>query len=157
MKEPGSAEARRNAIQLAPDPSTLDPEEVVRIWGSDLENGLRSSEAARRLERDGPNELRAAPPTPRWRRLLAQFQDPLTYLLLAAIAVALLAWRIEGGGQTASQGEWPVSMAADSATRLGDVTWKTSAPGAYQLRTEVLDANGQRVSENIFEFEIVRP
>ncbi len=64
---------------------------------ADLVNGLSNHEAARRLARDGPNELRAAPPTPRWQRVLVQFQDPLIYLLLAAIAISLCAWLIEGG------------------------------------------------------------
>ena len=58
--------------------------------------GLSSREAAARLERDGPNQLRSAPRVAAWRRLLAQFQDPLIYLLLAAIAIALVAWAVEG-------------------------------------------------------------
>ena len=33
---------------------------------------------------------------PAWRRVLAQFQDPLIYLLLAAISVALVAWGVQG-------------------------------------------------------------
>jgi calcium-translocating P-type ATPase len=78
------------------DPSTQDADEVARILGADLENGLSTGEAARRLAQDGPNALRAAPPIPRWRRILAQFQDPLIYLLLAAIAISLVAWLIEG-------------------------------------------------------------
>ncbi|MBC7604763.1 MAG: cation-translocating P-type ATPase [Ramlibacter sp.] len=64
--------------------------------------GLTSSEAARRLAQDGPNELVAAPPVPKWRRLLAQFQDPLIYLLLVAIAIALAAWIFDG------MNGWPV-------------------------------------------------
>ncbi|MCE3273970.1 MAG: cation-translocating P-type ATPase, partial [Ramlibacter sp.] len=43
--------------------------------------GLSAAEAARRLARDGPNVLRSAPPVPAWRRVLAQFRNPLTYLL----------------------------------------------------------------------------
>ena len=69
------------------DPSTLDAKDVARLCGADPENGLSGSEAARRLARDGANELRATPPTPRWRLILAQFRDPLIYLLLAAIVV----------------------------------------------------------------------
>ena len=68
-----------------------------RLCGADLENGLTSQEASRRLAQDGPNELRSAPRAPGWRRVLAQFQDPLVYLLLAAVAIALVAWVIEGG------------------------------------------------------------
>ena len=33
---------------------------------------------------------------PRWRKLLAQFADPLIYLLLGAVVVALVAWFLEG-------------------------------------------------------------
>ena len=33
---------------------------------------------------------------PAWRKLLAQFADPLIYLLLAAVVVSLLAWVAEG-------------------------------------------------------------
>ncbi|MFO1363378.1 MAG: cation-translocating P-type ATPase [Burkholderiales bacterium] len=84
------------------DPSVLDVEDVLRALGTDAENGLSSDEASRRLAADGPNELRAAPPIPVWRRVLAQFQDPLIYLLLAAIGVSLVAWAIEG------RAGWPV-------------------------------------------------
>jgi Ca2+-transporting ATPase len=78
------------------DPSIKDANEVARALGTDLEHGLTSAEAARRLAAEGPNELRSAPPVPIWRRVLAQFQDPLIYLLLAAIAISLVAWVIEG-------------------------------------------------------------
>jgi Ca2+-transporting ATPase len=78
------------------DPSIKDANEVARALGTDLEHGLTSAEAARRLAAEGPNELRSAPPVPIWRRVLAQFQDPLIYLLLAAIAISPVAWVIEG-------------------------------------------------------------
>ena len=78
------------------DPSIKDANEVARALGTDLEHGLTSAEAARRLAAEGPNEPRSAPPVPIWRRVLAQFQDPLIYLLLAAIAISLVAWVIEG-------------------------------------------------------------
>jgi Ca2+-transporting ATPase len=58
--------------------------------------GLDSAEALRRLQTDGPNELRAAAPVPMWRKILTQFQDPLIYLLLVAIAISLGAWAVEG-------------------------------------------------------------
>src|SRR5690606_26280572 len=50
----------------------------------------------RLLAASGPNELRAVSPVPAWRRILSQFRDPLVYLLLGAILVALVAWLIEG-------------------------------------------------------------
>ncbi|HSL35523.1 MAG TPA: HAD-IC family P-type ATPase, partial [Arthrobacter sp.] len=60
------------------------------------ETGLDSDEADRRLALYGANELRSAPPVPLWRKILRQFQDPLIYLLLAAIAISVVAWAVEG-------------------------------------------------------------
>ena len=73
------------------DPSVQDADEVASAFGADLDSGLTSQEAARRLSEKGPNELRATPHAPAWRRILAHFQDPLIYLLLAAIAISLIA------------------------------------------------------------------
>ena len=84
------------------DPSVKEVDEVAAALGAALDNGFTSKEASRRLARDGPNELRSAPRRPTWRRMLSQFQDPLVYLLLAAVAVALVAWWVEG------MDGWPV-------------------------------------------------
>ncbi len=78
------------------DPSILEAGAVALALRTDLAHGLAAHEAAQRLERQGRNELRTAPPPAAWHRLLAQFQDPLVYLLLAAVAIALLAWGMEG-------------------------------------------------------------
>jgi hypothetical protein len=67
-----------------PDPWRCDAMEVVRILATDPVRGLSEAEIRRRLARDGPNELRAQPRRPLWRRMLSQFEDPLVYLLLAA-------------------------------------------------------------------------
>ncbi|HYG69890.1 MAG TPA: HAD-IC family P-type ATPase, partial [Anaeromyxobacteraceae bacterium] len=69
--------------------------DVVAALGGDLERGLSSAEAAERLRRHGRNELPEAPPIPVWRRLLAQFADVLTLLLLVATIVSLAAWWLE--------------------------------------------------------------
>lgn len=86
----------REAGDTLKDPSVMNADEVARILGTDPGRGLSQEEAARRLARDGRNELRAAPPIPFWRRILSQFEDPLVYLLLGAVAVSLVAWGIEG-------------------------------------------------------------
>ena len=78
------------------DPTVTDAADVARRLGVDPATGLSSEEAARRLATDGPNELRSAPPVPLWRRVLAQFQDPLVYLLLVAVGISLVAWLVEG-------------------------------------------------------------
>ncbi|MGZ5216460.1 MAG: cation-translocating P-type ATPase, partial [Caldimonas sp.] len=96
-------EADNTAAAGLGDPSLSDVGEVARALGADLEKGLSRREAARRLAERGRNELRAAPRLPTWRRVLAQFQDPLVYLLLAATVIALVAWLIEG------RGGWPTN------------------------------------------------
>jgi len=84
------------------DPSVVDVAEVADALAVDLGSGLSPAEAARRLAVDGPNELRAVPPVPIWRKILAQFRDPLIYLLLAAVVISLVAWVVAGGDG------WPV-------------------------------------------------
>jgi magnesium-transporting ATPase (P-type) len=82
--------------EIPQDPSTLDAGAVVAALGTDAERGLGSDEAAARLAHGGPNRLAAQEPVPAWRRLAAQFADPLIYLLLASIVVSLIAWLLEG-------------------------------------------------------------
>ncbi|MFZ2299168.1 MAG: cation-translocating P-type ATPase [Aquabacterium sp.] len=84
------------ATPTAPNASLQTAEAVATVTQTDLVRGLSGQEAARRLTQDGPNQLQTTPPPPAWRRLLKQFQDPLIYLLMAAVVVTLLAWFIEG-------------------------------------------------------------
>ncbi|MBZ2195049.1 cation-translocating P-type ATPase [Occultella gossypii] len=79
-----------------PDPTVTDAVAVAATLDVDPALGLTSAEAARRLAADGPNELRSAPAVPLWRKILAQFQDPLIYLLLVAVVISLVAWLVEG-------------------------------------------------------------
>ena len=78
------------------DPTLVDADAVARSLGSQPPLGLTAAVAARRLIQYGPNELRSAATTPTWLRMLKQFHDPLVYLLLAAVGVALFAWAVEG-------------------------------------------------------------
>ena len=80
------------------DPSLLDAGEVARRAGTDPTYGLTAAEAFDRLERFGPNRLDPAATVPTWRKLLAQFADPLIYLQLAAIVGSAAAGAIEGAG-----------------------------------------------------------
>ncbi len=79
------------------DPSLTDADKVAQLLQVDPNTGLSSAEAKRRLEKFGPNELASAPPVPKWKKFLQQFQDPLVYLLLAATVISLIAWFIERG------------------------------------------------------------
>ena len=69
---------------------------VAADLGTDTSRGLSPQTAADRLAADGPNELPSKPPVPAWRRFLGQFNDPLVYLLLAAITISTTAWILEG-------------------------------------------------------------
>ena len=77
------------------DPSLTDAADVAKALNVDTATGLTSAEAARRLEKFGPNQLASAPPVPKWKKFLAQFEDPLVYLLLVATAISVVAWFIE--------------------------------------------------------------
>ncbi|MFT2816771.1 cation-translocating P-type ATPase [Leifsonia sp. A12D58] len=122
------------------DAFLLAPETVEARLGVDTSTGLSDAEAARRLATDGPNELRGTPPVPTWRKILAQFQDPLIYLLLAAVAVSLVAWLVEGAHGApvdaiviaaiiilnAILGYTQEAKAADAVAALGAMTAATS-------------------------------
>jgi P-type Ca2+ transporter type 2C len=87
-------------------------DDVILEVKADQITGLTSDDAAQRLAGNGANVLRSAPHVAAWRRLLAHFHDPLIYLLLLAIAIALAAWAIEG-----RQG-WPIDGIVISAVVL---------------------------------------
>ena len=87
---------QRPSVSPPADPSVRDADEVARVLGVDHAVGLSDAEAARRLAADGPNELRSKPPVPLWRKVLAQFRDPLVALLLVAVGISVTVWWVEG-------------------------------------------------------------
>lgn len=98
--EPADAEESKEvkaqeALLHDVDPSLASADEVAEALNVDTHTGLSGEEAKRRLEKFGANELASAPPVPKWKKFLQQFQDPLVYLLLAATAISLVAWIIE--------------------------------------------------------------
>jgi P-type Ca2+ transporter type 2C len=78
------------------DPSIVDVLDVARVLDTDAERGLSSTEAARRLHRDGSNEIASAPKVAVWRKAISQFNDPLIYLLAGAAGISLAAWVLDG-------------------------------------------------------------
>lgn len=70
--------------------------DVAAAMEVDPDQGLPAEEATRRLAEHGPNELVGSDRDPAWKRFLAQFHDPLIYLLLGAIVIATFAWILEG-------------------------------------------------------------
>jgi Ca2+-transporting ATPase len=81
---------------LSAEPWVEDAAAVAAAHRTDPEAGLTNAEAGARLHRFGPNRLERQTPVPRWRKFLRQFKSPLVYLLLAAVAISLVAWSIEG-------------------------------------------------------------
>ena len=77
-------------------------EEVLAALETDPKRGLSEEEAARRLERYGPNALRERPRPTFWHRLLAQFNNFVIYILIfAAILSAFLGDWLESAAITA--------------------------------------------------------
>ena len=70
-------------------------EDVVAALATDAHRGLTADDARARRERYGPNELAAEPPVPGWRRFLAQFEDVLVLMLLAATGISAAIWVFE--------------------------------------------------------------
>lgn len=95
-----------------PEPWCVEANQLARTLATDPGQGLTAADAAQRLAKNGPNTLAAAPDTPGWRRVLRQFQDPLIYLLLAAIVIALTAWVLAGATG------WPIDAMVISAVVL---------------------------------------
>ena len=79
-------------------------DEVVRLLDVDPNKGLTAPEVERRQQKLGLNRITPARGTPAWLKFLQQFNQPLVYILLAAVAV------------TAFLGEW-----VDSAVIFGVV------------------------------------
>jgi len=73
-------------------------EDVVETLGTDVRRGLTGDEARERAGRHGPNELAAPPTIPGWRKFVAQFEDVLVILLLAATAISVALWLYERDG-----------------------------------------------------------
>ena len=70
-------------------------DDLIAAFGTDERQGLTEEQARSRLERYGRNELAAEKAVPAWRKFLAQFQDVLVILLLAATAISAGLWLFE--------------------------------------------------------------
>jgi P-type Ca2+ transporter type 2C len=91
------AEPRKLAIAPHREPAPA----VVAELGSDGTRGLGHAEAQRRLQEYGPNQLKSAPETPWWKRLLEQFQNFLVIILLVATVISMVEWLLQDPRETA--------------------------------------------------------
>ena len=75
-------------------------EAVVSALGSDAVFGLSRTEAQRRRERHGPNQLERSPETPWWKGLLAQFESFLVIILVVATVISMVEWLLQDPRET---------------------------------------------------------
>jgi len=68
----------------------MTADEVVKAFDVDTDKGLSTGEAKKRLEQYGPNEIPKAAGRTWWQRLLAQFNNVLIYVLIAAAVITAL-------------------------------------------------------------------
>ncbi len=73
-------------------------EQIGRVFEEfrTFENGLSSNEAAKRLEKHGPNKLAEPPKIPLWKKLLLQLADPMIIVLLVAALISFITALVEG-------------------------------------------------------------
>jgi len=86
---------------LVAGPHAKPAEAVVAELGSDAARGLNRDEARQRLEQYGPNQLKSAPETPWWERLIEQFQNFLVIILLVAIVISVIEWLLQDPRESA--------------------------------------------------------
>ena len=96
MHQPALIESPERHVDVTRDPWQREAVHVAADLGTNIALGLTTEEAAARLARFGPNELEAGETIPAWRKFLAQFQDPLIYLLFVAVGISIVAWVFEG-------------------------------------------------------------
>ena len=68
---------------------TLTVEQTAQLLETDVEKGLTSEEAKARLEKYGPNKLQEKPKKTWWRIFFEQMNNPMIFVLFAAIAVTI--------------------------------------------------------------------
>ena len=121
-----------------PPPPTTQLQ-ILERFNVDPSLGLTDAQVLASRALHGPNELPPEPPTPLWRRLLAQFDDLLVRILVAAAVVDLLiSW---ANGELGSR---------SSLVEPGVIALILVANAAVGVATE---ANAERALEALREYE----
>src|SRR5262245_22636521 len=82
-------------------PHRIDADAAVLGLRSDAARGLSSAEAQARLGQHGLNQLKSAPETPWWKRLLEQFEKFLVIILLVATVISVVEWLLQDPRESA--------------------------------------------------------
>eukprot|EP01006_Ploeotia_vitrea_P046954 TRINITY_DN67074_c8_g1_i1.p1 TRINITY_DN67074_c8_g1~~TRINITY_DN67074_c8_g1_i1.p1 ORF type:complete len:1023 (-),score=153.41 TRINITY_DN67074_c8_g1_i1:1721-4720(-) len=83
-----------------PDPHTKEAFEVCKLLGVDHTKGLTEEQVNERRAKFGFNETPAPPKTPYWELILAQFEDLLVRILLAAAIISFVLACFEEGEES---------------------------------------------------------
>jgi Ca2+-transporting ATPase len=78
------------ATAAASAPYLLEPDAVLGDLRSNADSGLTAADARERLQRYGPNQIRAEAPPSIWHIALAQLRDPMNLMLVAVTVVSLV-------------------------------------------------------------------
>ena len=70
--------------------STLEPKELARTLGTNLDSGLSVGEAKKRLEEYGANKLLEAEKDSKWSIFMRQFDDFITIVLMITTGISAL-------------------------------------------------------------------
>ncbi|KAL9934297.1 hypothetical protein V8E36_006753 [Tilletia maclaganii] len=81
---------------------TLSAEAVLSQLGVDAHQGLTAADVEQRRAKHGLNALPEEPPTPLWKRILAQFEDTLVLILLGSAVVSFLLALVDRDPETTS-------------------------------------------------------
>ena len=120
------ADAAPPSVRGAPGPHSEPLESLLRRVGSTAEQGLSTAEAEKRLREQGRNELPPPPAPSAWKRILAQFANPIVLTLLVAAVIAL----VEGASRA---GESPLARYGD-AIAIFLIVGLNAVLGFYQER-----------------------
>lgn len=82
------------------NPHTYSVDEVVEALGTDVEKGLSTQEAEKRLKQYGANELKEAPRPGLLAMLWAQFDDFVVWMLIVAAGISAIVGYYRGEGYT---------------------------------------------------------
>ena len=93
--------ARENVARIPTAPYREATDVVLSSLASDPAKGLTQTEARQRLDSYGPNQLKSAPETPWWMRLLEQFQNVLVIILLVAVVISMVEWLLQDPRESA--------------------------------------------------------
>ena len=98
-------------------------------FSADPVRGLTAEAAAAGLGKYGPNELPSSPPVPAWRRIVAQFANPIVLTLLVAAVVATVNGASIGSSQNTS-----FLVRYGDAIAIGLIVVLNAVLGFYQER-----------------------